>query len=73
MPDNNILVLRESSSVEKLGWDIDLSVQVVILEDIPRPVPMHTLLEAKGLQEMYNEKSSHGLYVVDAHPLGKGK
>lgn len=44
---NNILVLRASSSVEKLSGDSDLSVIGVILEDIPRPVPMHTLLRVK--------------------------
>ena len=51
----NILVLRASSSVEKLSGDSDLSVQAVILEDIPRPVPMHTLLRVKQLQEMCNQ------------------
>jgi hypothetical protein len=49
---NNILVLRASSSVEKLSGDSDPSLQVVNLEDIPRPVPMHTLLKAKELHEM---------------------
>lgn len=46
---NNILVLRASSSVEKLSGDSDLSVIGVVLEDIPRPVPMHTLLRVKRL------------------------
>ncbi len=52
---NNILVLRASSSVEKFSGDNDLSAQAVILEDIPRPVPMHTLLRVKHLQEMCNQ------------------
>jgi hypothetical protein len=46
MQANNILVLRASSKVEKLSKGNDLSPQVVNLEDIPRPVPMHTLLKA---------------------------
>ena len=52
MLTSNILVLRVSSSVEKLSGDRDLSVQAVILEDIPRPVPMHTLFRDKQLQEV---------------------
>ena len=52
---NNILVLRASSSVEKLSGDSVLSVQAVILEDIPRPVPMHTLLGVKQIQEICNQ------------------
>ena len=51
---NNILVLRASSSVEKLSGDSDPSGQAVILEDIPRPVPMHTLLRVRQLQGMCN-------------------
>ena len=52
---NNILVLRVSSSVVKLrGVNLsgDPSLQGVNLEDIPRPVPMHTLLKAKEIREM---------------------
>jgi hypothetical protein len=52
---NNILVLRASSSVEKLSGDSDPSVQAVILDDIPRPVPMHTLLSVRQLHEMCNQ------------------
>ena len=52
---NNILVLRASSSVEKLSGDSDLSPQAVVLDDIPRPVPMHTLLRVDQLQEMCNQ------------------
>jgi hypothetical protein len=46
---NNILVLRASSSVEKLSGDSNLSEQAATLEDIPRPVPMHTLLKVKQI------------------------
>ena len=49
---NNILVLRASSSVEKLSGDSNLSAWAAILEDTPRPVPMHTLLRVKQLQQM---------------------
>jgi hypothetical protein len=54
---NSILVLRVSSSVVKLsGVNLsgvgDPSLQAVNLEDIPRPVPMHTLVMAKEIQEM---------------------
>jgi hypothetical protein len=68
----NILVLRASSSVEKLSGDSDLSVQADILEDIPRPVPMHTLrARVKQLQRCVINTNSHGLYVMDARPLGR--
>jgi hypothetical protein len=53
---NNILVLRASSSVEKLSGLSNLSEQVFTLEDIPRPVPMHTLLKVKQLQEMCSQR-----------------
>lgn len=52
---NNILVLRASSSVEKSSGDSDLSAWGAILEDIPRPVPMHTLLRVKQVQEIRNQ------------------
>ncbi len=69
---SNILVLRASSTVEKLSGDSDLSAQAVILEDIPRPVPMHTLLRVKQLQDVcVINANSHGLYVMDACPLRK--
>ena len=74
---NNILVLRESSSVEKLSGVSDLSgvgdpsLQAVILEDTPRPVPMHTLLKAKELQKYVVDMDSRRFYVMDAHPLEK--
>jgi hypothetical protein len=71
MPVNNILVLRESSSVEKLSGSSDLSLQGVNFEDIPRPVPMHTLLKAKEHKRHIVDTNSHGLYVLDAHPLEK--
>jgi hypothetical protein len=71
LPANDILVLQESSSVEKLSGVGDPSLQAVILEDTPRPVPMHTLLKAKELQKCVVDMDSRKLYVMDAHPLGK--
>jgi hypothetical protein len=52
---NNILVLRVSSSVVKLrGMNLSgvggPSLQAFNLEDIPRPVPMHTLLKVKKIR-----------------------
>jgi hypothetical protein len=57
---NNILVLRVSSSVVKLrGMNLSgvggPSLQAFNLEDIPRPVPMHTLLKVKEIREMCSQ------------------
>lgn len=49
---NDILALRASPSVEKSSGPSNLStLGDAILEDIPRPVPMHTLLKVRQLQE----------------------
>jgi hypothetical protein len=68
---NNILVLRASSSVENLSGVSDQSLQAIVLEDTPRPVPMHTLPKTKELHVKIVDTYSHGFYIMNAHPLQK--